>query len=824
MVLLAAYQVLLHRYSGQDEILVGSPTSGRSFSESSAIVGYFVNPIVLRARIDGGRSFREYLGTVRQVALGALEHQDFPFPVLVERLRVPRQANRSPLFQALFALQRPQMLADVVNLLSGDENQNTLDWGGLRLEPFDLAQQEGQFEISLELMETGQSIYALLKYQTDLFDAETIAGLSRHYCNLLEEIVDDSDRPVCDLPLADDDERRGVLATFNQTDTAYPREQTIHRLFEIRAERHPDHVALVFGQGQVTYGELNARANQLAHHLRTIGVGPEVKVGICIERSVEMIVSLLAILKAGGAYVPLDPDYPSRRLEFMSEDSGASILIASQRTADLFLDFDGDLVFVDQDAEQIAASSSDNLGLETAADGLAYVMYTSGSTGTPKGVEVVHRGVIRLVCNTDYVELGPEQVVLQFAPLSFDASTFEIWGPLLNGGRLAIFPPGLPSIDELGRFIRDHHVNTLWLTAGLFHQMVDFGLEYLHGVRQLLAGGDVVSPAHAKKALEALADCRLINGYGPTENTTFTCCHVMHSPADVGSTVSIGRPIANTRVYVLDRYGKPVPVGVPGELYAAGDGLARGYLNGPQLTQERFLPDPFVEDGEARMYGTGDLVRWRSDGSLMFLGRRDHQVKIRGFRIELGEIESALTGHNAVRSAVVVARKDHDDEQRLVAYVAPSADPPPSVDELRGFLKKRVPSYMIPSAVVILDELPLTANGKIDRSALPSVARSRSTMQAEYAAPRTPIEKAMAAIWAEVLGLDRVGIHDNFFDLGGASIKSLRIVAKAQEAGLTLDPSVLSPELLFEHPTVAEVAALIESAAPHQSHAEKEEN
>ncbi len=817
MVLLAAFQTLLHRYTGQDDVLVGSPTNGRNRPETTGVVGYFVNLIALRADLSGDPSFRQFLGRVRQTTLDALAHQDFPFPLLVERLRLPRPTDRSPVFQALFALQRPQLFAEAVDLVLAEEGQVMLDWGGLRMEPFELDQQEGQFELSLEMIETRCSLAGVMKYRSDLFETLTIQRMLGHYIRLLESIAIDADLPISALPMTDEVEQRTVLVDWNATRSDYPRQRCIHELFHEQVAQRPNAVAVEFQDCRITYAELNRRANQLAHHLRQQGIGSGMNVGICVPRSVEMVVGLLAVLKAGAAYVPLEPDDPERRIDFVLRDTGAQALLVAPPTADVVPDFDGTRVLLQPQWHEIggrpvSSIPAENLPIQTRAEELAYVMYTSGSTGQPKGVEVIHRGVVRLVCNTNYVELGPDEVVLQFAPLSFDASTFEIWAALLQGGRLVVFPPRLPSLDDLGRCIRDCGVTTLWLSAGLFRQMVDFGLEHLRGLRQLLTGGDVVPPGHAIKALAALPHCRLINGYGPTENTTFTCCHRMAGPDDVGATVPIGRPIANTRVYVLDQHGRPVPIGVAGELYAAGDGLARGYLGRPELTAQRFLPDPFSSEPDARMYRTGDLVRWRPDGTLEFLGRMDDQVKIRGFRIELGEIESVLASHQAVRETAVVARSDQAGDKRLVAYVVPAADPPASLDELQGFLRKRLPGYMVPAALVTLDKLPLTANGKIDRRRLPEPGDARPHLHAAYVAPRTPAERILAEVWAEVLGLDRVGIHDNFFAIGGASITSLRIVARAQEAGLSADPSLLSPELLFEHPTIAEIASLLEAA------------
>ena len=822
MVLLAAFQVLLYRYTHQDDVLVGSPTAGRSQAEFTGLVGYFVNPIVLRGDLSGNPTFRQFLGRVRRTVLEALTHEGYPFPLLVERLRPKRDAGRSPVFQTLFALQRPQMLAEVVDLLTPGQSEVRVDWGGLQLEPFEMPQEEGQFELSLEMVETAHTLLGVLKYCTDLFERATAQRMLVHLQNLLLAVVEDPDRPISQLPMLSPAERHELLVARNDTASDYPRDASIGELFQAQARQTPRAVALAFQDRELTYEELNRRANQLAHHLRGLGVGPDSLVGICMERSLEMVVALLGTLKAGGAYLPLDADYPPKRLQFMLEDSRCAVVLAGQPPmrsgnllshrweADVLRGHGGTIVRLDDDRETIEQRPTHDPPWEVGAENLAYVMYTSGSTGVPKAAEIVHRSVVRLVRNTNYLEVSPQDVFLQFAPLSFDASTLEIWAPLLGGARLEIFPPGLPSLEELGRFIREKRVTILWLTAGLFCQQVDYSIADLAGVRQLLAGGDVVSPAHALRVLCELKDCCLINGYGPTENTTFTCCHRMTAPQDVGNPVSIGKPIANTRVYVLDEHLGPVPAGVPGELYTSGDGLGRGYRGRPELTAERFVPDPFSDEPSARMYRTGDLVRWLPDGTLEFLGRRDHQVKVRGFRIELGEIESALVEHRAVNGAVVISQDEEHAQKRLVAYTVADRQVPPSVEELRRFLKERLPDYMVPSVFVALDAFPLTPNGKVDRGSLPEPDRSRPKLQSEYVAPRNDTERLLAKVWSEVLGIDKVGIHDNFFELGGASLTSLRVIAKAEEAGLSVNQELLTPELLFESPTIAEVAALFE--------------
>ena len=610
-------------------------------------------------------------------------------------------------------------------------------------------------------------------------------------------------------------EPRQLITEWNDTKRDYPRDKCIHELFEAQVERTPDSVAVVFEGQQLTYRELNRRANQLAHHLRKLGVGPEVPVGICVERSLEMVIGVLGILKAGGAYVPLDPAYPKERLAFMLEDTQAAVLLAQQHLAaklisgvqSSIMSPQINCVCLDRDREIIARENETNPSSGVTADNLAYVIYTSGSTGKPKGVSVTHRGVVRLVKETNYAELTEGEIFLQFAPLSFDASTFEIWGSLLNGARLVVFPPSVPSLEELGQVIKQSKVTTLWLTSALFQSMVEDQMESLRSVKQLLAGGDVLSVSHVKKVLKELPGCRLINGYGPTENTTFTCCYQMTSPEQVGNSVPIGRPIANTQVYILDHHLNPVLIEVSGELYIGGDGLARSYFNSPDLTSEKFIPDPFSDEPGARLYKTGDMARYLPDGNIEFLGRVDQQVKIRGFRVELGEIETMLGQHPAVHQAVVLSRRDRPDNKRLAAYVVLDEGPAPTLSDLRHFLQERLPDYMVPSVFVFLDTLPLTPNGKLDRSALPLPDQKRPELSVPFVPPRTPIENTLVRIWSELLNLESVGIHDNFLDLGGHSLLATQAICRIRDTFKVELPF----RSLFNSATVAKLAQTIEN-------------
>lgn len=621
------------------------------------------------------------------------------------------------------------------------------------------------------------------------------------------------------LPILKESEKN-LLIEWNHTQTDYPQQASIHQLFEAQVEKTPDAVALIFNNQHLTYRDLNSRANQLAKHLQSLGVGTEILVGICIERSLEMVVALLAILKAGGAYVPLDPGYPQERLAFILSDTQVSVLLTQKELVAKLPTHTAFVICLDADWNTIALNKKENLSTSVTADNLAYVMYTSGSTGTPKGVSVIHRGVVRLVKETNYARLTPEEVILQLAPISFDASTFEIWGCLLNGGRLVIYPPNTPSLEELGQIIQQYQVTTLWLTAGLFHLIVDEKIDALKSLRQLLAGGDVLSVPHVQKFLQTVDNCQLINGYGPTENTTFTCCHPITAPLQPNVSIPIGRPIANTQVYILDNNLQSVSIGEAGELYIGGDGLARGYLNRPDLTAEKFISHLFDNTLATRLYKTGDVARYLPDGNIEFLGRIDNQVKIRGFRIELGEIEREIAQHPDVREIVVLARQDEAGEKQLTAYIVPQYNSGYTHNKLRGFLQQRQPNYMVPSAFVMLESLPLTANGKVDRHKLPAPSRERPQLEQAYIAPQTDLERLLAGILSELLKIHRVGIDDNFFDLGATSISILQVAARVkQELGIEL-PAVK----LFQYSTIGSLANYLHSNQNSQPSSDKLQN
>ncbi|REG14281.1 non-ribosomal peptide synthase protein (TIGR01720 family)/amino acid adenylation domain-containing protein/natural product biosynthesis luciferase-like monooxygenase protein, partial [Archangium gephyra] len=791
MVIMALFQTLLHRYSGQEDFAVGLPSAGRHYPGTEELIGCFVNTLAVRASLGGAPSFRELLTRVRRSSLEILAHQELPFERLVDALQVRREPSRSPVFQVVL---------NVINVPPPQAEMASLRMSGVKINS-----DTTKFDLSLEVLEKSDGLHCNIEYATGLFEPSTAVRMTEHLAALARQVVESPEKPLALLPLLTDTERQQVLVDFNATASPFPTDACIHHLFEQQVALRPDAIAVEFGEQRLTYRELDSRSNQLAHLLRSHGVGPDSLVALFLERSVELIVSLVGILKAGGAYLPLDASYPAQRLAFMLEDAPPRLLLTSQALRSQLPVSDSlpCLLWEELSFEGLPTSTPDS---GVTSRNLAYVDFTSGSTGRPKGVAIEHRSVLRLLHGATYAHLGPEETFLLLAPISFDASTLEVWGPLVYGARLVVFPPQSPSdLELLTQVLERHGVTTLHLTSGLFTQAVDHKLDSLRGLRQLLTGGDVVSAPHVRRVLEQLR-IPVTACYGPTESTLFTSCFRMTHPEQPGDSVPIGTPIANTQVYLLDAHLQPVPVGVPGELYIGGDGLARGYLSRPELTAERFVPNPFSSQPGERLYRTGDLARWRPDGVLSFLGRIDNQVKVRGYRIELAEVEAALLAHPEVREAVAVVREDSPGDKRLVAYVVP----PPGhqltdVDSLRAFLAQRLPEFMRPSAFVALESLPLTSNAKVDRKALPAPKASKLQSATAYVAPRSELEQRLTDIWTQVLNVERVGIHDNFFALGGDSIISLQVIARARRAGIAL-----SARQFFQNQTIAELARIAE--------------
>ncbi len=840
MTLLAAFQSLLYRYTGQEDILVGSPTSGRNRAAWAGIVGYLVNPVVLRASFADNPSFETFLQQVQQTVLDAFAHQDYPFSLIVEQLVPLRESGRSPLFQVMFVLQKAQIAQQAgLAALALGETGICMDLGDLQLESFGLQQQIAQFELTLMMAEIDGVLTAAWQYNSDLFDIDTITRMAGHFQTLLESAITNPLQPIENLPLLTDAEQHQILSNFNQPQFNIGR--CLHELFTTQVEKTPHTVAITFADEHLTYQQLNARANQLAHYLQSLGVKPETKVGLCVERSLEMIVGILGILKAGGAYVPLDPNYPQERLAFILEDANITIVVTQKQLIDKLPSFTGSIVCLDQVKQE---REHNPIGKIT-ADNLAYVIYTSGSTGQPKGVLVNHFHVVRLFSSTDeWFKFGSDDVWTLFHSYAFDFSVWEMWGALLYGGRLAIVPYWISrSPEAFYNLLCQEQVTVLNQTPSAFRQLMRIEQQACLttqklALRLVIFGGEALEIKSLKPWFDRHGDSpQLVNMYGITETTVHVTYHPL-TKADIERTNSIiGRPIPDLQVYILDKHRQLVPVGVPGEIYVGGAGVTRGYLNRPKLTALRFSDcDPRSAERNRtfgnysiRLYQTGDLGRYLPNGELEYLGRIDEQVKVRGFRIELGEIEAILHQHSAIEEALVLMREtefveniqlddaasvtelrqflkgksksEHLSDRQLVAYCVSSQQPAPTITELRRWLKNQLPEYMIPTAFVMLDSLPLTPSGKVDKRALPNPDRIRPEIDTAYIAPTTSAEKALAQIWTQVLRIERVGIHDNFFELGGDSIRSIQVLAKSQERGLNF-----SLQQLFQHQTIYELA------------------
>ncbi|HEY8602499.1 MAG TPA: amino acid adenylation domain-containing protein, partial [Thermomicrobiales bacterium] len=784
--ILAAFKVLLLRYSGQDDLAVGTPVAGRSRAEVEALIGCFVNTVVLRTNLAGDPSFRELLGRVRETTLGAYAHQDVPFEEVVEALQPARDPGYPPLCQVLVAQEVHARGFAAGDLTFGPAT--TIDNG------------TAKFDLSLYFADDPAGIRLTFEYNTALFDAATTARLAAQFATLLDGIIAEPGCAIGALPLLPDDQRHELLVAPNATAMPLPQPAVFAPLFETVATRVPDAVAVVCDGSALTYGELNERANRLAHHLRAHGVGPDRLVAICVERSPEMVVALLGVLKAGGAYLPLDPAYPPERLAYMLADSGAAIILAHAQLVAALPPTSAAIVRLDADWPTIAAESAENPGVVVAGEDLAYVIYTSGSTGRPKGVQIPQRALVNFLLSMARTPgLTRDDTLLAVTTLSFDIAALELFLPLIVGARVVIAGREVASDGARLLDLLDRSAATIMqATPATWRLLLAAGW---HGSPHLraLCGGEALPRDLAEQILARVG--ALWNMYGPTETTVWSLALRVESGA---GSVPIGDPIGNTRIYLLDRAGQPVPRGVPGELYIGGAGVARGYLGRPDLTAERFVPDPYSATPGARLYRTGDAARYRADGRIEFLGRLDGQVKLRGFRIELGEIEAALTRHPAVRECAVIL--ETGDDPRLVAYLVPMEDTAeaPSVRDLRAFLKGSLPEYMIPAVCTWLDALPLTPNGKVDRRALPAVA-AVATASAEPQGPRDDLERQLVAIWEATLGVAPIGVTDNFFDLGGHSLVAVRLFARIEAAfGRKLPLATL-----FAAPTIGELAALL---------------
>ncbi len=798
MLLLGAFQLLLARCCGQTDVPVGTPIAGRNRQEVENLIGFFVNTLVLRTDLSGNPNVRELLRRVKEVCLEAYAHAELPFERLVEELQPERNLSHAPVFQVMFVL------------------QNTPPDSGFKLpdieiSPFALEVKTAPFDLTLNLEEEGENIYGRLRYNVDLFEPETIRRMTGQYLTLLEGIVDGLDRPISELPLLKPAERERLLRQWNDTKREFPLDACVHELFERQAELVPDQVALVFGEQKLTYADLNRKANQLAHHLRSLGVAPDRPVAICIRRSLELIVGLLGVLKAGGVYVPLDTSAPRERLGFMLEETGASVLLTEGSLAPLMPATRARVISLDDDWPIIDEANGDNPVSDVSIANLAYIIYTSGSTGKPKGVMVSHGNLLNSIFGQYALLKDPIGSTLLLMSYVFDGSLFSIFCSLCQGATLVIPGEGQQTDPaHVARLIAEHRIPHIFTVPSFYSLLLEHvAAKPLETLRVVHLGAENCPPQLVSRHFQLHPKSALLNEYGPSEAAIWCTQYSCELPVS-GRAIPVGRPVSNAQVYLLDERLEPVPIGVRGEIYIGGRGVARGYLQRPDLTAEKFIPHPFSSEPDARLYRTGDMARLEADGNIVFLGRLDHQVKLRGYRIELGEIEIKLGECEGVRQAVAIIREDTPGHRRLVAYVVQEGDVQPSIAELRDHLKSKLPDYMIPSAFVFLDHLPLTRTEKLDLKALPSPEDDRSARGEELAAPRTNLERLLAEKWQEILGVKQIGIHENFFDLGGDSLRAALLINKLQEEL----GDYIYVVALFEAPTIATMADYLKEYYP----------
>jgi aspartate racemase len=767
MTLLSGFQILLARYCGQEDIVVGSPIAGRMRAEVEPLIGFFVNMLALRSDFSGNPTVREALARVRTVALGAYEHQDLPFEKLVEVLNPARSRSFSPLFQVAF-IHQPDPQPETFFL-------------GLRESGESLERRYTVFDLGLTTWESEGGLHVELEYSTDLFDAPTIQRILAHFQRVLEAMVSDPEQRILNLPLMTEAELHQVLVEWNSTQVEIPG-QCVHELFQEQVKRSPQSTAVVFRGQSLSYCALNEKANQVAHILIGHGVKPGMLVGILMERSLELMAGILGILKCGAVYVPLNISHPQEQLSFVIQDTGLAFLLTQQPLIGLIPNCEAKVFTLDLESLPSVGTSTSNPPINVGSDDIAYVMYTSGSSGRPKGVEIRHRGIVRLICGGGFAHLDASSRVLQAAPISFDASTFEIWAPLLHGGQCVLYPERELSFTTLQSVLELEQINMLWLTSSLFNAIVDHAPEMLIHVGQLLIGGEALSVRHVRRALAELPSTQIINGYGPTECTTFACCYPISAALEADQrSIPIGRPIGNTSIYLLDPLGQPVPIGVPGELHVGGMGLGRGYLNLPELTAEKYIPDPFTGNPGERLYKTGDIARYLPDGAIEFLGRKDDQVKIRGHRIEFGEIEAALARYPGISRAMAVVREDDTGDKRIVAYLETTegTSTPISTQGLVDFLRMSLPPYMVPTAFGLVQSLPMK-NDKLDHQSLLDISLTNARPQYHQGA-EDPTQFLLTQIWEELLDIRPIGIQDDFFDLGGHSLLALGMLARLEK-------------------------------------------
>ena len=790
MTLLSAFKILLNRYTQQQDIIVGCPIAGRNRLETEPLVGFFVNTLAVRTSLADDPSFRGLLKMVREKTLGAYANQDMPFDKLVEELHPQRSSTHMPFVQVVFSLNNEFVEEQI--------------FPGVSSEEIEVDTMTSKFDLTVIAKDTPHGLNTVIEYNTDLFDEARISRLLCHFERLLESLLAKPDQPISRLEMLTAGEREQLLNDWNATTRDYPRDGTVHQLFEAQAARTPNAVALQYGGKAIAYGELNERANWIAHYLLSHGVRENGLVGVYMERSIEMVAAFLGVLKAGAAYVPLDLSYPKERLEFMALDAKMPVILTQESLRSNLPASSAQILALDTEWKTIQEFPGTAPANEATADSLAYVIYTSGSTGKPKGVSVPHRGITRLVLNTDYVSLSAKDRIAQASNASFDAATFEIWGALLNGAcAIGIEKEVALSPSDFVSTLRDEKITTLFLTTALFNQLAREVPGAFSSLTNVLFGGEAVDPKWVRAVIETDAPKRLLHVYGPTENTTFSTWYLVKEVKDDG-VVPIGKPIANSTLFILGPEMQPVPVGVPGEIYVGGDGLAHGYWQRPELTLEKFVEHPCSTVAGAKLYRTGDLGRYDEGGNVEFIGRVDHQIKLRGFRIELGEIDALLGRHPQISNSVTMLREDVPGDKRLVAYVI-GKNGDPSIRELKTYLKQQLPEYMVPSAFVVMKEFPLTPNEKVDRKALPAPEQNRPALDRTFLAPRDATEQQLTKIWEKVLGVQPIGVADNFFDLGGHSLLAVRVFSQIEK---TLGKK-LPLATLFRAPTIEEIARVI---------------
>ncbi len=808
--LLTCFEMLVHHITGQTDLVVGLPAAGQNDFGMKQLVGHCVNLMALRSHIDEDRPFIDHLKERRSSVLDASDNQKYTFGTLVRKLNVPREPGRIPLVPVVFNVD--------MNMDDG------VSFAGLEHRFISNPRRYENFELFLNATGSEKHLVLEWSYNTDLFREETVRGWVRELQGIIERAHAAPSQRIATLvsPPRVDADAPLPPTSWSGGLSPFPRE-AMDALFDRICDRYPDNVAVELGDQRVTYAELRKLVDTLAAELAQRGLQQGEPVGICLDKSIATQTAMLAILKAGGCYVPYDLSYPEERVRYMLEDAKPKFMLTHEHLLPQLSACSDRAILLDnvggaEDGRFIARPAP---ARKHDADSPAYILYTSGSTGNPKGVMVPHRGVVRLVRDQNYMPFSADQVFLQMGNLCFDASTFEIWGALLNGARLVIQPQHKPTLREVAEVLRKHKVTSVLFPTGLFNMLVDEQLDDLRGLKHLVTGGDTMSPAHARKALRALGPGVLVNAYGPTENSVIVTCHSVDDETRLGTSVPIGKPIANTDAYILDEAMRSVPIGTTGELYAGGEGVALGYWQRPELTAERFVPDPFSGRPGARLYRTGDLARWREDGTIDFLGRADTQVKLRGFRIELGEIESAMDNTRRLKDRVVICREDNPGDKQLVAYLVPKDDALPHeelINDVREHLRLSLPAHMLPSAFAVLPAFPLNQSGKVDRKALPKPNHMTPVLRAKHVAPRTEIEKRLAAIWGEVLGIENVGAHDNFFDVGGHSLTGIQLLTRVEQhfgkaiplKNLFVAPTVaLMAELVQEKKTLPDLAHLI---------------